>query len=88
MAGDIRHLVVEEPPGFGGTAAADGRVWWDSRDPVEQENDRPLDQVTSEPDEHGEVVAVLIRPLSASDSALPPRDEWRPFAPPDRGRRP
>ena len=88
MASDIRHLVLEEPHGFGGTPAADGRVWWDSRDEPDQDVDRPPDQAASQPDDHGEVVAVLIRPASASGSPLPPRDQSRPLRPPTRGSEP
>ncbi len=64
-------LVIEEPHGTAGTAAADGRVWWDSADggePTENWSAGQADRADRGADELGEVVAVWIGPPSGRPS--------------------
>lgn len=73
MAWDIREFTIQEPHGFGGTPAADGRVWWDSRDGGEPADKSSQGRTPGGPGNHGEdergdegrgdVVAVFIGPV-------------------------
>ncbi len=71
MASDTRLLVIEEPHGTGGTAAADGRVWWDSADGGEPTEDWSPGRADSDADGTSEVVAVWMGPRPADRPAQP-----------------
>ena len=74
MAAHIRHLIIEEPHGTHGTAASDGRVWWDSAEGGEPIGDWSAGRVDDTAEGLGEVIAGWIVPVTGRPSSSP--GEW------------